>query len=154
MTNPLGTDQVAQVALVVHDIETSKKAWAAFLGHEVPDTIDAGEYETTQTVYRGEPSPKAGCLMAFFDVGPGLQIELIQPNHAPSNWREHLDAHGESVHHLAFNVEDTSAKLTAAEKMFGWPTIQRGYYGDASGEYAYIDSKTDLGVVIETLERF
>lgn len=66
--------------------------------------MEAGDYAVTQTEYKGKPAPGAQSLLAFFDVGPGLQLELIQPNEEPSTWREFLDEHGEGVHHLAFNV--------------------------------------------------
>ena len=66
--------------------------------------MEAGDYAVTQTEYKGQPAPGAQSLLAFFDVGPGLQLELIQPNEEPSTWREFLDKHGEGVHHLAFNV--------------------------------------------------
>ena len=39
----------------------------------------------------GESSACSGYL-AFFDVGPGLQLELIQPNEASSTWRNYLNA--------------------------------------------------------------
>ena len=37
------------------------------------------DYAVTRTEYEGNPAPEANSLLAFFDVGPGLQIELIQP---------------------------------------------------------------------------
>lgn len=150
----LGTNVITQVALVVRDLEATKAKWAAVLGVPVPPTVGAGDYEVTGTTYRGGPAPDAGCSMAFFDVSPTTQLEIIQPNGAPSAWQDFLDAHGEGVHHLAFHVTDTSARLDALEAEFGWPTVQRGRYGDASGEYAYVDSVDDLKVMLETLESY
>ncbi len=34
-----------------------------------------------------------------------VTVELIEPLGGPSTWQEHLDAHGASVHHIAFEVQ-------------------------------------------------
>lgn len=152
--NALGSSIVTQVALVVRDIEAVKAKWAVVLGVPVPPTVGAGDFEVTGTTYRGRPAPDAGCVMAFFDISPTTQLELIQPNGGTSAWQDFLDAHGEGVHHLAFHVTGTDARLQAMEAELGWATIQRGRYGDASGEYAYVDSVDDLKVMLETLESY
>jgi catechol 2,3-dioxygenase-like lactoylglutathione lyase family enzyme len=152
--NALNTSIVTQVALVVRDVDTVKRKWAAVLGVPVPPTVDAGEYAVTGTTYRGAPAPEAGCLMAFFDISPTTQLEIIQPNGETSAWQDFLDEHGEGVHHLAFHVTDTDARLDAVNAEFGWETVQRGKYGDGSGEYGYVDSAGDLKVMLETLESY
>ncbi|MDR1824361.1 MAG: VOC family protein [Bifidobacteriaceae bacterium] len=150
----LGTGTITQVALVVRDVRATRAKWAAFLGVDEPPLVDAGDYEVTQTTVHGQPDPEASCTMAFFDIAPGMQLELIEPNGKPSAWQDFLDSHGEGVHHLAFGVKDTDAKLAAVTAEYGWPVLQRGRYGDGSGQYAYIGSSPDLKVDIETLESF
>lgn len=152
--NALNTNVVTQVALVVRDIEAVKLKWAALLGVAVPPTREPGEYSVTGTTYRGRPAPEAGCLLAFFDISPTTQLEIIQPNGETSAWQDFLDEHGEGVHHLAFHVTDTEARLDAVNAEFGWETVQRGKYGDGSGEYGYVDSAGDLKVMLETLESY
>ena len=115
MAGIVGTNLLAQVGFIVKDIETTKRTWAEFLGVEVPETQPCGDYAVTQTVFEGRPAPEANSLLAFFDVGPGLQIELIQPNEAPSTWRNFLEEHGEGMHHLAFQVRDSKAQVAHAE---------------------------------------
>ena len=139
MAGTVGTHLVAQVGFIVKDIETTKRKWAAFLGVDVPETQPCGDYEITQTVLMGEPAPKANSLLAFFDVGPGLQIELIQPNEEPSTWRNFLNEHGEGMHHLAFQVKDSAAQVARAEAA-GLKLVQHGVYGDGGGEYNYLDA--------------
>lgn len=153
MAGVLGTSTLAQVGFIVRDIETTKKVFAEFLGVEVPPTVDGGPYEVNQATLRGEPIPESNCNMAFFNIAPGLQIELIQPNGKPSAWQEYLDEYGEGMHHLAFPVSETEKKVISAEA-FGMPCIQRGKYGDASGEYAYFDARKQLKCFIETLESY
>ena len=152
--NALNTNVVTQVALVVRDVEAVKTTWAALLGVPVPPTMDAGKYSVTGTTYRGGPAPDAGCLMAFLDISATTQLEIIQPNGEASAWQDFLDEHGEGVHHLAFHVTDTSVRLEALQAEFGWETVQRGKYGDSSGEYGYVDSVGDLKVMLETLESY
>jgi catechol 2,3-dioxygenase-like lactoylglutathione lyase family enzyme len=153
MAGVIGTSVVTQVALVVRDIETTKKKFADFLGHSLPATVDGGKYEVTGTMVYGKPAPDANCLMAFFDLGPGLQLELIQPNGAQSCWRDFLDQHGEGLHHIAFGVKNMNEKIRACE-FFGMPCVQRGRYGSGTGEYAYLDGQADLKCFIELLENY
>jgi methylmalonyl-CoA/ethylmalonyl-CoA epimerase len=150
MAGIIDTQVIAQVALIVKDVETTKRKFAEFLGVSTPPTIDAGEYSVTQTVYNGEPAPDANCLMAFFGLG-SLQLELIQPNDAPSVWRDYLMQHGEGVHHLAFKIKDMKDMVAKCEN-FGMTLVQKGEYGSANGRYAYLDSYADLKCLIELLE--
>lgn len=152
MAGIVGTHLVAQVALIVKDIEETKKKWAEFLGVEVPPTQPIGDYEITKTQFQGEPAPEAYCWMAFFDVGPGLQLELIQPNDKPSTWRNFLVEKGEGIHHVAFQVKDSAAVVANAEAN-GLKLVQRGVYGDGSGEYNYLEAP-DLKCIVELLESY
>ena len=152
MSATVGTHLFAQVGFIVRDVETAKRKWAEFLGVEVPPTQPAGDYAVTQTTYQGQPAPEASCQMAFFDVGPGLQLELIQPNEAPSTWRSFLDEHGEGMHHIAFQVRDSARQVANAEAA-GLKLVQHGLYGDASGEYNYLDAP-ELKCVVELLESY
>jgi methylmalonyl-CoA epimerase len=153
MAGLLKTNVIAQVGFIVKDIEKTKNKWAGFLGVPVPPTIQAGDYEITQTKYKGKGAPKAKCQMAFFDAGPNMQLELIQPNGEKSTWQDFLDKHGEGIHHIAFKVNGTKKILEACEKE-GIKCVQQGKYGDGGGEYAYLDTVKDLKCVIETLESY
>ncbi len=153
MAGILGTTTLAQVGFIVRDIEATKRKFAEFLGLPVPPTVGVGDYAVTGTTVDGQPAPDASCVMAFFDVGPETQLELIQPNEAKSTWRDFLDAHGEGIHHIAFQVKDTDGKVLAC-KQIGIPCVQRGKYGDGSGQYAYFDAQNDLKCIVETLESF
>ena len=153
MAGTIGTKVVTQVGIIVRDIATSKRDFAAFFGVPEPDVIDGGDFEVTGTTVEGEPAPRANCQMASFQVGDSLQQELIQPNEHKSTWRDFLDEHGEGIHHLAFNVKDMDEKLTRLEGE-GMRVLQRGKYGDASGQYAYVDATDKLKFILELLESF
>ena len=152
MAGIVGTNLLAQVGFIVKDIEVTKQKWAAFLGVEAPPTQDCGDYEVTQTIFQGEPAPKANSRLAFFDVGPGLQIELIQPNEEPSTWRNFLNEHGEGMHHVAFQVRNSQVQVANAEAA-GMKLVQHGVYGDGSGEYNYLEAP-DLKCIVELLESY
>jgi len=153
MSGLVNTNVITQVGFIVKNVEKTKKKWADFLGVPVPATVQAGDYEITQTKYKGKPAPKAKCLMAFFDAGPNMQLELIQPNGEKSTWQDFLDKHGEGIHHIAFNVNGMEKILKTCEEA-DIKCVQRGKYGDASGEYAYLDAAKDYKCVIELLESY
>ena len=152
MAGVVGTHLVAQVGFIVKDVEVSKRKWAEFLGVEVPETQPIGDYVVTGTRFEGEPAPDAYCWMAFFDVGPGLQLELIQPNEKPSTWRNFLNEHGEGMHHVAFQVRNSAEQVARAEAA-GLKLVQHGVYGDRSGEYNYLDAP-ELHCIVELLESY
>jgi len=151
----VGNFMVTQIAIIVRDIETTKKKFAAFFGVETPPHSVLGEsdYSVTQTKYMGQPAPKAGCKLAFFKAGPNVQLELIEPNGEQSTWQDFLDKNGEGIHHIAFGVQRMDERIAACENL-GMICTQRGVYGDGSGEYAYLDATADLKCFIELLESY
>lgn len=154
MEGIIGTSTLAQVGFIVRDLETTKKKFAEFFGVPVPPTCDGGEYQVTGTTVEGKPAPDANCWMAFFDVGPNTQIELIQPNGVKSTWQDFLDEHGEGIHHIAFVVKGMEEKILAMENFCGAKCVQRGKYGGGNGEYAYLDAHKDMKCLLELLENY
>jgi hypothetical protein len=145
--NVLGTTTVIQVGIVVRNIEAKSRAWAQLLGLPAPSIIITDPVEQAQTEYKGQRTP-ARAKLAFFQLGQ-VALELIEPLDGPSTWRDQLKAHGESIHHIAFGVQDMKSKLTslAGQDM---PLIQKGEY--TGGRYAYVDSGAALGAILELLE--
>ncbi len=146
--NSLGSTTLAQVAIVVRDIEASARRWSQVLGMPFPNIIVTEPGNEVQMTYRGEPS-NAQAKLAFFNLGQ-VQLELIEPIGGPSTWREALEKHGESVHHIAFWVEGMQRSVDFLRSQ-GIPMCQRGDMGE--GQYAYFDAEEPLGVVLELLER-
>lgn len=143
----LGNHTITQIGLLVHDIEAVSAAYAQFFGVEKPDWFWTDTVDKAQTELRGE-STEARAKLAFFDMG-SLQLELIEPDHNPSTWREHLNQHGEGIHHIAFGVEGMKERIAAMEKG-GMKLIQKGEY--TGGRYAYLDTFGPLKVMLELLE--
>jgi len=142
---------VAQIGIVVHDIEKTGQAFADLLGVEKPEAIHSGDPKIAQAQYYGKPMD-ATCLMMFFNL-ENIQLELIQPDEKPSVWRDVLEEKGEGIHHIAFQVKGAKEHMENLEAK-GYPTTMHGKYGDASGMYAYIDTVKDLKIIVELLESF
>ncbi len=139
---------VCQIAVIVRDIEKASQTYADVFGLPEPKAIITDPVEKAHTVYRGQPSAGRAKL-AFFQLGPQVALELIEPIGGPSTWQEFLDAHGEGVHHIAFRVKGMDAALAYLDGK-GIPTVQRGDY--TGGRYAYCDSAPKLHVLLELLE--
>lgn len=148
------TDSImTQIAFLVEDIEESRKSFSRFFGEEATEAVSAGEYPVVETVYNGAAAKEAGALLSFIRLNSGCEIELIQPNHSPSAWRDWLNTHGEGFHHIAFLVPDMEKAIQECEE-FGMRMLQRGYYSDRSGRYAYLDGSGQLKCCVELLESF
>ena len=149
----IGTNVLTQVALVVNDVDKTKARLAKFFGIEEPPALGSGDYKITQTEVKGKPSPEAACKMAFFSVGNGVQLELIEPNDTPSVWRDFLNEKGEGIHHIAFNVKGMDNAIKSCED-FGMELVQKGNYGDGGGCYTYFEAGEGLPFILELLENF
>jgi methylmalonyl-CoA/ethylmalonyl-CoA epimerase len=144
----LGSKKLAQVAIVVKDMDEAVRRWSAMLGVDPPNVILTKPGSEVNGTYRGAPTNDQAKL-AFFDLG-GVQLELIEPIGTQSAWYEGLDRRGEGVHHLAFWTDDMKKSLTYLDSC-GAPLIHRGDMGD--GQYAYFDATEHVGTMIELLER-
>jgi catechol 2,3-dioxygenase-like lactoylglutathione lyase family enzyme len=147
--NIIGSNVIAQIGIVVKDIEKSSEAYADLLGVDVPQWEMTDPVELSHTQYRSRPS-KARAKLAFFQLG-NVVIELIEPVGGPSTWQEFLDAKGEEVHHIAFEVKGMDERIASLEGK-GIRLIQRGDY--TGGRYSYLDGAPQLGVILELLENF
>jgi catechol 2,3-dioxygenase-like lactoylglutathione lyase family enzyme len=148
MNQPFGNRVIAQIAIVVHDIEAAVERYSRIFGVEKPPVIITDAYEQARTSYHGKPT-EARAKLAFFKMGQ-VEIELIEPIDRPSVWGDVLDQRGEGVHHLAFWVEDTDGALRHLGEHGIQPTQQGQFTG---GMYTYVDSQPQLGVMLELLQR-
>ena len=143
-----GMKVVTQVAIVCRDVEATSKRWAAVLGVDPPQIRTTKPGHEVKVMFKGHPS-NGQAKLAFIKLGQ-VTLELIQPVGGDTSWKEFLDANGEGVQHIAFQVAD----VDKAVKGFGdggMPVLHQGYYDDGSGTYTYIDSAKALGVTLELL---
>lgn len=138
---------VTQIGFIVNNIEETTRSFADFFGVEVPEIVWTGEFEDAQQHYKGEPI-ESRAKQSFFEM-ENIQLELIEPDEGPSTWRDHLEEHGEGLHHIAFVVDDMKQTVKKMEGL-NIPVIQKGEY--QGGRYAYLDSFDRLKVILELLE--
>lgn len=143
----LGTTTITQVGIIVQDIEAKARAWSEILGLPMPEIIITDTFELARTEYQGQPTT-ARAKLAFFHMGQ-VDVELIEPIGEPSTWKDQLNQHGDSLHHIAFQIKGMSEKIAYLDAK-GVPLVQRGEY--TGGRYAYMDGNAQLGAILELLE--
>lgn len=143
---------VDQVAIVVEELKDGMDRYRAILGVE-PWTVYRFEPpDLTDTTYRGE-EVTYGMLLALGFAGD-VMVELIEPTIEPNLYRDHLDAHGEGLHHIAYFGWDEAETYDVIEQFesAGMPVIQSGNF--VGTEYWYFDTTDALnGVIFETAVR-
>jgi methylmalonyl-CoA/ethylmalonyl-CoA epimerase len=131
------------ICIVVHDLERAV-AWYEGLGmgpwFDYPKSGTYVEFEV--------PNREASDAMRYkcLDLA-NVQIQLCEPGTLDSPQRRFLDAHGEGVYHLGFEVPDRDAAETAGRAL-GLGVTARGKRADGSG-FCYFDTRAQAGVVLE-----
>jgi catechol 2,3-dioxygenase-like lactoylglutathione lyase family enzyme len=147
-SSPFAGKKLAQVAVVVENMDEAVKRWADLLGVDPPNVIVTDGGNDVNASYRGRATNDRAKL-AFFDLG-GVQLELIEPIGKDSAWYEGYEKRGQSLHHIAFWTDDMRKSVSFLDER-GVPVIQRGDMGD--GQYAYFDGQEQIGTMIELLEQ-
>jgi methylmalonyl-CoA/ethylmalonyl-CoA epimerase len=133
-----------QVACVVRDLDAAmRRHWEVFgIGPWDIYTFDATKVQ--DYTYRGDPATHI-CLIAIAWSGD-TQLELIQPLTGHSIYDEHLERHGEGLHHIKLYYADCSKAVERFTRQ-GYPVTQSGRFDD--DEHYYLDTERDFGYVIE-----
>lgn len=85
-------------------------------------------------------------------AGAHPQVELIQPLAGPNIYDEWLETYGEGLHHLGSFVADIDAETRAYQER-GLDVLQSGTNApDGSGGFAYFDTISTLGAIVELIE--
>lgn len=137
--------QVRQNGYVVRDIEKAMDHWVNVMG--VGPWYYIKKVNTDYYRHRGQDSSME-MSVALANSGD-LQIELIQPlNDAPSMYKEFLDAGHEGLQHMSYWSTDYSALYEKALSL-GYVLGQEGQIGGEQGKFAYFDTQSHPGTVIE-----
>jgi len=140
----LGLD-VAQVALVVRDLDAALVQWTA-LGYGPWRVYRYGD-NLKRRRYRGGDG-SFSMLLAVSDGPP--QLELVQPISGPSIYEDWLTERGEGLHHVGLVVEDDFDAAVQRLVDAGFPVIQAGDFGpNHDGRFSYHDTQAALGVIVE-----
>jgi catechol 2,3-dioxygenase-like lactoylglutathione lyase family enzyme len=143
---------IDQVAIVVEDLKDGMDRYAGILGVEPWRVLRFEPPDLTETTYRGE-DVEYGMLLALGEAGD-VTIELIEPTMGPNIYDDHLDAHGEGLHHVAYfgwDEEETYKVIEEFEEA-GMPVLQSGNF--LGTDYWYFDTQEELnGLIFETAVR-
>ena len=136
---------VCQNGYVVRDIAAAMKHWSEVLG--VGPWFYIEDVKTDWFTHRGVPSD-VKMSIALANSGD-LQIELIQQrNDAPSMYKEFLDAGFEGLQHMSYWTHDYQALYDRALSL-GYVVGHEGQIGGERGRFAYFDTQTHPGTVVE-----
>lgn len=136
VADPLVEEPFRQVALVVYDLDAAVRTWWHVFGVGPWTAYRLSPDVLSKTVYRGREV--AFGLRHALAVSGGVQLELVQPLEGPSIFAEHLEAHGEGLHHLGIYVADHPAAVSRAISR-GYEPLQSasGFGAEGDGAFAY-----------------
>ncbi len=117
----LKLESLDHIGFIVEDRDAVIELWSKLFG--------LGPWRTI------EPTEGPMVKMAWVRVGP-TQFELLEPRMEPkSHWSEHLEKHGEGIHHISVLSDTAQAhieRLVAAGAKYepGTPYLKTEGYGD------------------------
>lgn len=144
--------KVNQLGFVVENLENALKNFRDKLGIRNWYRPLISDKSEGSILYRGSRIPPQWDFVVGY-LG-SLQFELVAATGGKNIYTEHLEKHGEGLHHICFFVSDMKNKLAAYKKMEIEP-IQSGTIiskGGAITNYAYLDGMRVNGLIIEIIE--
>ncbi len=149
---PFLKNGVAQVGLVVEDLEKAVEAYWKLFGIGPWHFYTYGKPLVKRMSYRGCPAEyKMRVALAW--LGP-LRIELIQILEGDTVYDEFVKAHGYGVHHFGVLVDDMQEALRDASAAGLEMTMDGSGFGlDGDGHYAYLDTEALIGTTLELIAR-
>lgn len=149
---PFLKNGVAQVALLVPDLDRAVEAWWTRFGIGPWHFYTYTRPLVRDMSYRGEPAAYT-MRLALANIGP-LRIELIEAVSGDTVYAEFIQQHGYGVHHFGLLVEDMQAALAEVTAAGYEVTMDGSGFGlDGDGHYAYLETEALLGVTLELIER-
>lgn len=140
--------QINQYAFAIHNAESVSEYW-----HKVGQPEFQINYpELGNKHYYGEMVDHE--LIQGWQRHGTVAYEWCIPVKLPIVYEDHINKHGEGIHHLAFTVEDMD-KVLEDFKSKGYVVSMGGTWGEAgkpgSGRYEYIDLENAGGLTLELL---
>lgn len=143
MTAPF--EKLHHVCIVVRDIDASQAFYESVGIGPWSEYPPLAEYEELHV-----PNPEAFRELRYRICNLGnVQLQLCQPSEKPSPQREFLDAKGEGVFQLGFEVDDADA----AQASVDLPVLMSGRRENRTG-FTYYDTLEQGGVNLLTRATF
>lgn len=92
--------------------------------------------------------PSQGVRAAFFEMGNGVVVELIEPLDAENPVARFLEKHGQGMHHICFEVDEVDEELKLMTEKGISPVEPQGRV-DITGKIGFLHPKSTRGVLIE-----
>ncbi|MBU2549985.1 MAG: VOC family protein [Proteobacteria bacterium] len=132
-------NKIEHIGIIVKDLEASIAKWKALLGLELKE-VEALDVEGVVN------------KVAFFPVGP-TNIELVYTTAETGLAAEFLKERGESIHHIAFEVEDVEKvfnELRSRGVRFVWDKVINGSRGS---RVAFFQPEELNGIYVELVQK-
>ncbi len=147
----LDLPKVNQVGIVVKDLDKAVSLFSGLYGiNPWFYIIESG----TSPVFYKENKIELSINIAVAFSGQ-IQFELIQPCDSNENiYNNHLEKHGEGIHHLGFFVSNLEKRILKANSL-GIKVIQQGTIINKGGSvtnYAYLDTLDKCGIMMEFID--
>ena len=137
-------DKLHHICIVVHDIDAAQAHYEAIGIGPWQAYPPLTEYEELEV-----PSREGFLAMQYRVCNlPNIQLQLCQPSADPSPQRAFLDAKGEGVFHLGFEVPNADVAEAQARGK-GIDVLMRGRRVNRTG-FTYYDTADETGVVLLT----
>jgi len=98
-----------------------------------------------------EEAPCQRVTEAVFQVGEGIEIDLLEPMGPDSAVAKFLEKRGEGLHHIALEVDDIDAVLKEMEEK-GVRLIDKEGREGVAGKIAFLHPKSVNGVLVELVQ--
>jgi len=145
----LGLPRVGQIGIITAGIREALPGVAAAFNLR---TWYEPKYAEKEFVINGKQVELDFQLV--FAYSGGLQIELIEEKSQKATvYKDHLDQHGQGIHHLGFFVPDMDAKLDLVEQL-GLEILLESRFKTAGGgsvRFVYLDTRQVCGMILELI---
>ena len=129
-------NKINHIAIAVSNLEESVNIYEKILGKKAKEILEVKEQ---------------GVKVAMFDMN-GTMLELIQPLDRDNPIAQFIDNRGNSLHHLAFSVNDIESTIEEYKKM-GYRMIGGKPRIGAEGKpIIFMHPKSSDGILIEFVE--
>jgi len=127
--------KVHHIGIAVNNLEESMAVFESLLGVK-PHIEEASSQKVNEAV---------------FEVGDGMEIDLLEPTGPDSAVAKFLENRGEGLHHIALEVDDINGELKNMEKK-GFRLIDEEGRAGVAGQIGFLHPKSVHGVLVELLQ--
>lgn len=140
-----------QVGVIVKDLEQTMQNLAEIFGIGPFRVVEwpPAERADIEEFYYGKPI-NSTARKAFAGLGQ-VELELIQPLAGESIWTDFLEAHGEGIHHIRFNVPDEKPVIEYLAAK-GIEASQMGSGVRPGTFWVNFDTESKIGFTIEIMK--